>query len=212
MDEPRKRNVAYKLKIGDILNGKPVLEEEKFRHLELGDRKIVRVNLVANIVDKFSTDGEKNYGTLTADDASGQIRLKMFGDDVARFESINPGDTVMIIGLLRHFNDEVYLSPEIITPKDPRYLLVRKLELEGEALIVTSTPVENKSAGKDEIIALKDQLISMIKNAESIGGVDTENLITLIKASPELINKEIKKMLEEGLIYEPRPGKIRYLG
>jgi hypothetical protein len=31
-------------------------------------------------------------------------------------------------------------------------------------------------------------------------------------ASPEIINQEIKKFLEEGIIFEPRPGKVRYLG
>jgi len=34
-----KRNVAYKLKIGDILLGKPVMNGEKFSFLELGDKK-----------------------------------------------------------------------------------------------------------------------------------------------------------------------------
>ena len=29
---------------------------------------------------------------------------------------------------------------------------------------------------------------------------------------PSLINQEIKKALEDGIIYEPRPGIVRYLG
>jgi len=33
-----------------------------------------------------------------------------------------------------------------------------------------------------------------------------------LKNEPEIINKEISKLLEEGFIYEPRPGKIRILG
>ena len=53
----------------------------------------------------------------------------------------------------------------------------------------------------------------MIKKAEEDGGIETEKMILEINdASPELINQELKKMLEEGLAYEPRPGKIRYLG
>jgi hypothetical protein len=31
-------------------------------------------------------------------------------------------------------------------------------------------------------------------------------------ASPEIINQEIQKMIEEGMVFEPRPGKVRYLG
>ena len=30
--------------------------------------------------------------------------------------------------------------------------------------------------------------------------------------APEIINQEIKKLLEEGMAYEPRPGKLRFLG
>jgi hypothetical protein len=30
--------------------------------------------------------------------------------------------------------------------------------------------------------------------------------------SPSIIHQEIKKLLEEGIIFEPQPGKIRWLG
>jgi len=33
-----------------------------------------------------------------------------------------------------------------------------------------------------------------------------------VEASPDVIKVEIKKLLEEGLIYEPRPERLRYLG
>ena len=33
-----------------------------------------------------------------------------------------------------------------------------------------------------------------------------------VEASPQIIKEEIKRLLEEGLIYEPRPGRLRYLG
>ena len=34
----------------------------------------------------------------------------------------------------------------------------------------------------------------------------------LREISPEIIKQEIKKFLEEGIIFEPRPGIVRYLG
>ena len=49
----RKRNVAYKLRIGDVLKGVPMMDEGKFLFLELGDKKVVRVNIMANCVDKY---------------------------------------------------------------------------------------------------------------------------------------------------------------
>ena len=59
MAEFKKREIACKLRIGEILRGKPqvTIDEgrERFNFLELGNRKIVRVNVVANVIDKFSS-------------------------------------------------------------------------------------------------------------------------------------------------------------
>ncbi|GAJ19673.1 unnamed protein product, partial [marine sediment metagenome] len=55
--EQFKRHIAFKLRIGDILSGKPVINSERFTHLELDDKKIIRVNVVGNVVDKFETEG-----------------------------------------------------------------------------------------------------------------------------------------------------------
>ena len=111
-----KRNIAFKFRIGDLLMGKPVSNEERFAFLELGDRKIVRVNIIGNIVDKYESEGESRYLSLTLDDGSGQIKLKSFSDDVERFKEILQGLTVAVIGTLRIYNNEVYISPEISGP------------------------------------------------------------------------------------------------
>ncbi len=53
------RNIAYKYRIGDLLLGKPIMDGDRFSFLELGDKKIVRVNLIGNIIDKYENDGER---------------------------------------------------------------------------------------------------------------------------------------------------------
>jgi len=198
-----KRNVAYKLRIGQILSGKPIIEEERFRHLESADKKVVRVNLIANIIDKYIQEGEKKFASLTLDDATGQIKVKTFGEDIEKFEPFSQGDTVLIIGLLRSWNNEVYLTPEIIKKKEPLYLLVRKLEVEAD---------EPKQVDKAQLTELKDKIIQRVKDAEKDGGLEIESLILELKEHPDTINQEIKKLLEDGVAYEPRPGKLRYLG
>ena len=206
MAEIRKREIAYKLRIGDILAGKPILEQEsgRFNLLELGDKKIIRVHTIANVIDKFTSEGEKKFANLTIDDASGQIQIRAFGDDINLFNDISQGHTLRVIGVLRTFNNEIYILPEIIKIIDPRYLLVRKLELEK------SKPKEEVK--KEEIIVIKDKIMQKIKEAEPQEGIDSEKLIMEIRASPDIINQEIRKLLEEGIIYEPRPGRLRYLG
>jgi len=229
MPEYRKREIAHKLKIGDILKATPIIEtiapeatsevqsnieqassqqqsqKERLKFVELGDKKILRVNIIANIIDKFVMDSNR-YASITVDDASGQIRIKVFGDDVPKFQDLNQGDTVLIIGLLRTYNKELYILPEILKKIDPRYLLVRKLELEGKA---PKTPVSQPG----QVTEVRDQIINIIKSGEEQGGIDTEKIILdLNNISPEMINQEIKKLLEDGIIYEPRPGRVRYLG
>lgn len=203
-----KRHIAYKFRIGDLLIGKPIFDGERFSFLELGNKKIVRVNIIGNIVERYDAEGERKYTFLTLDDGSGQIKLKSFGDDVSKLSGIQQGSTVVVIGVLRNFNNETYISPEIVKERDPKYLLVRKLELEKQRA-TTAPPVQ----GKQEIMAVKDKILELIKNSEDNGGIEVDGIIMKLRdVSPELINTEIKKLLEEGIIFEPRPGKLRWLG
>jgi len=218
MAEIKKRETAYKLRIGEILNGTPIIEDvkgeegtpnkEKFRFLEIAEKQIIRVNLIANIIDKFSSEGEKKFATLTIDDGTGQIRLKLFGEDVSKFENLNQGDTIITMGLLRSYNNEVYISPEIIKKIDSRYLLIRKLEIEKNQKSEQTNSSENAPVG-----SLREEIIKTLQSSEDSGGIETEQIILKIKSSdPSAINSEIIKLLEDGIIFEPRPGRVRYLG
>lgn len=210
-EEQFKRNIAYKLRIGDIFVGKPVLNDGRFIFLELGDKKIVKVNLVGNIVDKYETQPDlsegRKYLFFTLDDGSGQIRLKSFGDDYEKFKNFFQGQTIIVIGNLKYWNNETYISPDIIRETDPKYLLLRKLETEKDK-IISSEGIE-----KEKIVAIKDKILDLIKNSENEGGIEIEKIIENFPTiSLKLIDQEIQRLLEEGIIFEPRPGKIRYLG
>lgn len=211
MAEFKKRETAYKLRIGDLLRGKQIFEQnespsQRLQFIELGNRRILRVNIVGNVVDKFESEGERRFASITLDDGSGQIRARVFGEDTTKFKNIIQGDTLVIIGLLKSFNQELYILPEILKKTDPKYLLVRKLEIEKEI------PKQLTQEQKQEVKALRDEVIDLIKNAEEREGIDKEEIIMKLKANPQIISQEIKKLLEEGIIYEPRPGRVRYLG
>ena len=211
-EEFRKRETAHKLRIGDILRANQIFEQseslnKRLQFVELGDKKILRINLIANVIDKYNSEGESKFATITIDDGSGQIRARLFGEDVKKFEDLKQGDTIILIGMLRSYNQELYIMPEIIKKQDPKYLLVRKLELEKEI----PTPITPKQ--KKEIKSLRDDIIDKIKNAEKDEGIDKDEIIMNLKDNnPELITQEINKLLEEGIIYEPKPGRVRYLG
>lgn len=203
MAEEFKRHTAYKLKIGDILNGNQISDGEKLKFIETSGKNVARVNLIANVVDKFIQDDEKKFASITLDDASGQIKLKTFGEDIEKLKSFEQGDTVLAIGMIREWNKEIYVTPEIIKKKQAEYLLLRKLENEKNA------PSESSIK---ESTGLKDKIITLIKREEQNGGADIKKLTEELQAKSEQVNQEIRKLLEEGAIYEPRPGKVRYLG
>jgi RPA family protein len=198
-----KRNIAFKFRIGELAEGKQILNGERLHHLDINNKQVARINIIANVVDKYMQEGEKPFGSITLDDATGQIKIKAFGEDLHKLQNLNLGDTLMVIGLLRVWNNEVYITPEIIKKKTTQYLLIRKLERE-KAL--------PKQMSSEEKVVLKEKMLSLIKDSESIGGIEVEKIILESKESPQTINQEIKHLLEEGMIYEPRPGKLRYLG
>lgn len=211
MPEPKKREIAHKIRIGDLLRGNQIFEEmeganKRLKFIELGNKQISRVNIIANIVDKYESTGETRFASVTLDDGSGQIRARVFGEDLNKFEDMMQGDSVIIIGFLRSYNQELYLFPEIIKKQDPKYLLIRKLEIEK------SFSKEPEIKPKQKTLILREEISNMIKASEANEGINKEDIIMKIKAEPQLISQEIQKLLEEGIIYEPRPGKVRYLG
>tara|TARA_Y100000310_G_scaffold218585_1_gene219867 strand:- start:306 stop:944 length:639 start_codon:yes stop_codon:yes gene_type:complete len=212
MAEFRKRETAYKLRIGDILKANQIFEEgenqnPRLQFVELGDKKILRINIIANVIDKFESEGERKFATITLDDGSGQIRARLFGEEIAKFQDTSQGDTLILIGLLRSYNQELYILPELIKKADPKYLLIRKLEIEK------SFPKPLSKEEKSKVKVLRDEIIDKIKTAESNEGIDKDEIILSLKDSqPQTITQEIQKLLEEGIIYEPKPGRIRYLG
>ena len=212
MPDFKKRETAHKIRIGDLLKANQIFEQSenlnpKLQFAELGDKKILRVNIIENIVDKYESEGEKRFASITLDDGSGQIRARLFGEEVNKFKDLSQGDTILIIGLLRSYNQELYILPEILKKTDPKYLLVRKLEIEKE------TPKPITPEQKQEVKALRDDVIELIKASESNEGIDKDEIIMKLKSNnPKTITQEINKLLEEGIIYEPKPGRVRYLG
>lgn len=220
MREPKKRQVAFKLRISDMLSG-TMISSNNLNFLEIGNKKISRVNVIASIIDKFVSEGEKKYAALTIDDASGQIRVKAFGEDTEMLKAVEIGDTVLIVGNSRYFNNELYILPEIIKIVDSRWLVARKMELEKNK---NMQPVHEKSQIEAEKInlderagakdskdanSLRKQVIGMLKENEE--GTDIDKIIMALHAPVDEINNLITKMLEDAEVYEPKPGRIRLL-
>jgi RPA family protein len=193
------RQTAYKVWIGALLKGRINSENERFIFVEAENKKISRVNLIANVIDKYSSDA-KPYIAVTLDDSSGQIRVKAFADSINILSEVSIGDTVLVVGMLRSFNNELYILPEIVRVFEPKWALVRKLEL-----------IKEYGRFKQEIQADSDDkgkvLNFLRQNAE---GIDIDKMIMQLSEMDVVrINTIVSELIDEGLIYEPMPGKLR---
>ena len=218
MPEFKKRETAHKLRIGELLRGNQIFDQTqnsdltqvtnpRLLHVEWGDRKIIRLNVIANVIEKFESQGDTKFATITLDDGSGQLKARVFGEDLHKFQGIVEGDTILLIGLARSFNQELYILPEVVRKQDPKYLLIRKLEIDK------SSPTPLTKDQKKEIKAYRDDIIDLIKSSEENQGIDKDKIIMKFSdAKPDIISQEIQKLLEDGIIYEPKPGTVRYLG
>jgi len=234
MEQARQeRQTAYKVSIGSLLKETPTFAGDKFNYIEVLGRKVSRVSLIANVIDKY-VSREKPYIALTIDDGTGQIRIKLF-DKLEMAANINIGDTILVIGWVRYFNNELYILPEIIKKIDVRWTMVRMLELEkagipvkAQGLVLPPSPSElpeprlpqptpfAKKGVETEKIQLtaqlspqniKEEILEVIKSNEE--GIDIDKLIMQLNYPVSEINSTITELIEEGKIYEPQPGKVR---
>ncbi len=222
--QPQSRQVAYRIRLGDLLKGNTIFDGERFSYLETKEKKIARVNLVSNVVDKYSNP-DKGYNSLTVDDGTGQIQIKGFSDTSVLLSGINIGDTVRIIGFVRYFNNELYILPEVVKKVDSKWAYVRKLELAKEyGAEENSEPKQSYTPEKKEEIieeVIENEKIEEIEEGpkaiilkkikENQEGIDIEKLILELKIPVNEINETISVLISEGEIYEPRPGHLRSL-
>mgnify|MGYP001559486817 FL=1 len=198
----QKRQVAYKLKISDIVNGN-LTKEELSGDIKLSNFNVTRVNIIAALIYKSE---ELNYASAVIDDGTGRIQLRSFENN-AYFSRIDVGDAVLIIGKIREFNSEKYIVPEILKRiNDVKWADVRKLELRNSSIS------DNKTKGMDKnpVVAAKidEEIYSLIKKLDNGDGASFDDIIKSRGIDAEKI---LNRLLENGDIFEIKPGKLKVL-
>lgn len=169
------RSTAHKVKIEDIVGGEYVRspEGEPNYLITPWDQKILRINLIATVVDKFVRD-DGGYATLSLDDGTETIRAKAWTEGVREMEEFEVGDLITVVGKVREYEGEIHLVPEVIRRvEDPNWELVRRLEIlhQRKNLLAEGRYPEPKreikaeSGGGERIRALTSQ-------AERVGTVE----------------------------------------
>jgi len=216
----KKRIVSKKVWIKDLVRGKYVKGEGwDPNYVEIGGEKISRVHLIATVVSKFiSEDG--NYGTLTLDDGTETIRVKAFGPDVVKLKNPKIGDIVRFIGRVKEYEEEIYLSPEIIRRiEDPNWIIVHKLEL-GKPATGEPAPEEVKPTIPEEVaeevireedLSVQDKILNLIRDLDLGEGAEIDEVIAKSELDVAEAKSVIVGLLKSGDIYEPKKGKLKVL-
>lgn len=172
------RSTANKVKIEDLVNGEYTHspEGEPNYLITPWDQELLRVNIIATVVDTFVRD-DGGYATLHLDDGTGTIRAKAWSEDVSEMEEFEVGNIVNVIGKVREYDGEIHLVPEIIQEiEDPNWELVRELEiLENRKKLLKEgkKPKLEKESGMEteefEISPASDQESEKVGQIEKLG-------------------------------------------
>ena len=199
----KRRLPAKKVRIIDLINGKYFPGDRgkmspSYLVTPFG-QVISRVNLIGSVIDKFVNEDE-SYSSLTLDDGTEAIRIKVFGDRVKTFEGIEPGDLVLVIGKLKEYNGEIYVNGEIVRKiRDPNLQLLRRLEILNE-LIEWKRIVKEIKEIKDKIP--REELEEYVKNRYGMSKEALDFVLENLKVVREIDYKpkilELIDSLDEG--------------
>ncbi len=230
-----KRATAVKVHINHLISGNYVKDDvNSYIETEFGIH-VSRVRILGTIVTKWmpnikneSTPDRTPQATLIIDDGTETIRIKAWKDDIKLIENFEIGDIVDIIGRIREYDNQIYITPEIIKKiEDPNWELVRELEIieflgrikanskspksntEAQPLSVniTETIINNKN-GKSKF---KDKIVELIRELDEGLGVSIAQLKERVTIPENDFQNAIMELINEGTIYQPNSGKYKLL-
>jgi len=191
----RKRLTAIKTEIKDIIDGRYVKAEgfESNYVITPNGLKISRARILGTVMTKFITE-DGNYGFIVLDDETDTLRVKAF-KNTKIFDNIEVGDLVDVIGKIREYDEEIYLSPEIVRKiKNPNFLILRKAELLNQKKEFEE--IKKKVKGFMKSTTDLDE-IRKLAEAEGIDPGIVESIAESEEKEPE---KEDKKSLKDSIL------------
>ncbi len=220
------RQTAYKLWIAEIVDADYIREEGEWEpnYLDVKGIKVARVNILGTITEFFSNPNG-DYVTMTIEDGSAQIAVRAFKEDTRFLQGLAIGNSVLVIGRPKQYQNEIYVIPEIVKKlENPSWIKVRKAELlETRGQIPIKQPVlqhETPRETREEMIAshaslpgnegVRQKMLNILeKQGES--GMDIDLLMQTVEAQEEEGEKIIEELIKEGEIYMSRPGVLKII-
>jgi len=218
-----KRQTAYSVWISNLMNASVVKREGAFEptFLQWNNLEISRINLIATITNKYESE-DKTFVSVTLDDGSSTVRAKTWREDTSLLSSFNKGDIVRIIGKIRYYNDEIYITPEVVKIVEPNWELVHKLQLlkiRGKPEINVFKPEvkievmqQTQQIVEEEVVVSesnRQKILALIEKLDKEeGGADRGKIKEQSQLQQETINAILEELLKEGEIFEMK-GQLK---
>ena len=194
---------AYKLDISDLTDNKYVKDDtgKEPNYLNLADKiKVYRVRILARVTFRYASE-DGNYASITLDDDTGTIRVKAWQNIKAVLDT-KKEDLVDMIALVREWNGEVYLVPEVLRIVDnPDMKTLRALEIlrfkKDECIMDKGTIQKEITALKTSIDPESATVKSSVDKADSKTVLDTSTQEPKEKTKKETIRKPIENKIPQ---------------
>jgi len=204
MQKNFQRQIAYKVRICDILNGAFIKDGFSAGYISLNGKNVSRVNVISTLVYKSES---RNFADAIIDDGTGKIPLRAFESPIF-FSKADVGDTVLVVGRIREFNNEKHIIPEILKKiNNFEWVGVRNAELKNNVVLGAKEP-ENSNL-IEEPLDKGDGIYSLIKDLDRGDGVSFEDVIK--SSSNGKAEEIINRLLENGDVFEIKPGRLKIL-
>lgn len=200
--------------------------------------KINRVCVIGTITEKYVADNS-SFATLTIDDGTDAIRLRVFREDVKTFDGFDQGEQIIAMGKVRTYNQENYVTPDSIRKvEDSNYENLWNAEM-AEKLVSKKQMIKDiKSASsemseeeitamaserygmdaesmrvvlesKQEEVDYKPRIMELMSKLDNGDGVEMGKLLELSGIDESMAEAAISELLSSGDLYEPKVGKLK---
>ncbi len=216
------RQTAYKVWISQINSSQFVVGngEWEANYFVVNNHKISRVNIIGSVILKYQNDSG-DYVTITIDDGSSNIRAKVWKEDTRILNKINVGDLILLVGRVRKFNEEMYISPEIAKKLDDlsfaklRLLELKKIYGEIKTKEDNSLVINEEKSYQEELIEdsssinKRQKILSIIEKLDSDNGVDIIEVINNSKFPLSEAQGILHELIRDGEIFEISSNRIK---
>ena len=198
------RQIAYIVHINDILSGKFTKEDNlNPSYVRIGSKSVSRVNVIGVVIG-LNNDG--SFQKIVVEDGSGKISLRNFEKRV----DVNIGDVIHLVGRIREFGNERYITPEIIKKNvNKKWSLVWKEFALKDDNEHGSEKVEEINLEEVKFVHSESYIDKLLESIRALDSGDGASYKEVVKNIHD--EKVISNLLLQGEIFEVKPGKLKVL-